>query len=152
MLAHCLYASRAASAISKPLLDSIIERSRRHNPAAGITGILCVSGDIFIQVLEGGRDEVCELYNAIVRDPRHRNVRLLVYEEIRQRKFGGWTMGQVDLTKVNPSLLLKYHARPELDPFSCSGHATMALMDELVATAAIISRSSPGSGEKPGQI
>jgi Sensors of blue-light using FAD len=142
MLVHCLYASRSASAMSKPLLDAILEASRSHNPAHGITGILCVSGDVFIQVLEGGRDEVCDLYNTIVRDPRHTNVRILVYEEIRQRKFGGWTMGQVDLSKVNPSLMLKYHARSELNPFTSSGHATMALLDELVATAAIMSRTS----------
>jgi hypothetical protein len=28
-----------------------------------------------MQVLEGGRDEVCELYNTIVRDERHHQVR-----------------------------------------------------------------------------
>ena len=115
--------------------------SRAHNPAHGITGLLCVSGDVFIQVLEGGRDEVCDLFNTIVRDSRHENVRLLAYEEIRQRKFGGWTMGQVDLAKINPGLLLKYHEKATLDPFICSGHATLALLDELIATASITSRT-----------
>jgi hypothetical protein len=43
----------------------------KNNPALGITGLLCVSDDLFMQVLEGGRDEVCELYNTIVRDDRH---------------------------------------------------------------------------------
>jgi hypothetical protein len=123
------------------LVDSVLKASRENNPAKGITGFLCVSGDIFIQVLEGGRDEVCELFSAIVRDPRHANIRLLAYEEIRQRKFGSWTMGQVDLTKVNAGILLKYHEKADLDPFTCSGHATMALLDELVATASIAGRS-----------
>jgi len=123
------------------LVDAVLKASRENNHAKGITGFLCVSGDIFIQVLEGGRDEVCELFNAIVRDPRHANIRLLVYEEIGQRKFGSWTMGQVDLTKVNAGILLKYHEKADLDPFTCSGHATMALLDELVATASIAGRS-----------
>ena len=142
MLVQCLYASRSVAVPTSEMLESIVSVSREHNPARGITGLLCVSGDIFIQVLEGGRDEVCELFNTIVRDPRHQNVRLLTYEEIRQRKFGAWTMGHVDLTRVNPSLLLKYHEKTTLDPFICSGHATMALLDELIATAAITSRNS----------
>jgi Sensors of blue-light using FAD len=140
MLVRCLYASRAAAGTSAAMLDDILAQSRRNNPAQGITGMLCVSGDVFIQVLEGGRDEVCELYNSIVRDPRHANVRLLAYDEIPQRQFGAWTMGQVNLTKVNPSLLLKYFKRAELDPFDASGAATLSLLAELVASASIIGR------------
>jgi hypothetical protein len=142
MIVRCVYASRAASSLTTAMVEDILDKSRSHNPASGITGILCYSGDVFIQVLEGGRDEVCELYNAIVRDGRHTNVRLLVFEEIRERKFCNWTMGHVDLSKVNPGLLLKYAVRPVLNPFDSSGAATMALLDELVATAAVNTRVS----------
>jgi L-rhamnose isomerase len=122
--------------------DSIMQQSRAHNPEMGITGILCFSDDLFIQVLEGGRDEVCELYNTIVRDDRHQNVRILSFEEIRERRFGSWTMGQVNLAKVNPALLLKYGERAELNPFIGSGQASMALLDELIATALVASRGT----------
>lgn len=142
MLVRCLYASRATPPATGPDVESILEQSRRNNPRRGITGMLCVSDDLFIQVLEGGRDEVCELFNTIVRDARHSNVRILVFEEVAERRFANWTMGQVNLTKVNPALLLKYSDKPTLDPFSCSGHATMALLTELVAHAAITSRST----------
>ena len=94
----------------------------------------------YSSVLEGGRDEVCELFNAIVRDQRHTHVRLLAYDEIRERKFSNWTMGHVDLSRINPGLLLKYHEKAVLNPFACSSDATMALLDELVASASIISR------------
>jgi hypothetical protein len=115
-------------------------QSRRNNPERGITGILCYSEEIFLQVLEGGRDEVCETYNAIVRDERNINVRLLAFEEIAERRFGGWTMGQVNIGKVNPSLLLKYAERPVLNPFSMPGSASMALLEELIETASVIGR------------
>jgi len=49
-------------------------------------------------------------------------------------------MGQVNLTKLNPSLLLKYSDRPVLDPFATSGRASMALLEELIATAQIVGR------------
>jgi Sensors of blue-light using FAD len=63
MLVRCLYASRAAKALAPAVIDQILEQSQRGNPRKGITGLLCFTGDIFVQVLEGGRDEVCELFN-----------------------------------------------------------------------------------------
>ena len=51
-------------------------------------------------------------------------------------------MGQVNLAKVNPSLILKYAEKPGLDPFNCSGDASMALLSELIATAAVLGRAS----------
>ena len=140
MLVRLLYASRASSPTDPSVYDAILEQSRARNPKLGITGILCYSENLFIQVLEGGRDEVCELYNTIVRDGRHQHVRILGFEEIRERRFGNWTMGQVNLAKVNPALLLKYGERAELNPFEGSAHATLALLDELIATALVVSR------------
>ena len=49
-------------------------------------------------------------------------------------------MGQVNLAKVNPSLLLRYSEKPHLDPFSIGGRASMALLEELIDTAAIVGR------------
>jgi hypothetical protein len=140
MLVRCLYASRPAQPLNGAVLDGILEQSRANNPALGITGMLCVADDLFVQVIEGGRDEVCELFNAIVRDERHTNVRLLSYEEIAERRFGSWTMGQVNIAKLNPAVLLKYFKRAALDPFEASGQATLSLLGELVATASIIKR------------
>ncbi|WP_374402365.1 BLUF domain-containing protein [Niveibacterium sp.] len=140
MLVRLLYASRAASPLTAPVVDAILAQSRDHNPKLGITGMLCYSDDLFLQVLEGGRDEVCELFNTIVRDDRHTNVRILSFEEIPERRFGAWTMGHVNIARVNPSLLLKYAERPVLDPFACSGRASLALLDELIATASVIGR------------
>lgn len=141
MLVRLLYCSQAVDAKRESMLDDILAQSRRHNPASGVTGMLCVSGEDFIQLLEGGRDEVCELYNAIVRDDRHKHVRLLSFEEISERKFNAWSMGQVDLAKVNPGLLLKYFTRAKLAPAHSPGRATLALLDELAASGAIVTRT-----------
>jgi hypothetical protein len=142
MLVRLLYASRAAAPLTATLVDSILQRSRTHNPAHGITGILCFSDELFIQVLEGSRDEVCELYNHIVRDERHRMVRILSFAEIQERRFGGWTMGQVNVARINPSLLLKYSEKAVLDPFNCSGQASLTLLEELIATGSVAGRGS----------
>jgi hypothetical protein len=140
MLVRCLYASRARQPLIPATVDAIVEQSRRNNPPRGITGLLCFVDDVFVQVLEGGRDAVSDLFATIVRDERHQGVRLLAYEEIGERRFGHWNMGQVNIAKVNTALLLKYSEKAALDPFALSGAATMALLHELVATAQIVNR------------
>ncbi len=140
MLVRLLYASRAVDTTAEAI-DAILAQSRQFNPTSGITGILCYGGGIFLQAIEGGRMPVSELYGHIQRDARHKDVVLLHYEEISERRFGGWTMGQVNMSKINTSILLKYAERPELDPYSVSGKVSFALLEELMATASIIGRA-----------
>lgn len=139
MLVRLLYASRALDT-SPGAIEAILAQSRQYNPAGGITGILCYGGGIFLQAIEGGRMPVNELYGHIQRDTRHKDVALLQFEEISERRFGGWTMGQVNILKLNQSILLKYAEKPELDPYSVSGKVSLALLEELMATASIVGR------------
>ena len=141
MLVRLLYASRLADTESATATESILAQSRNHTPASGITGILCYGGGIFLQALEGGRQQVSALYGHIQKDVRHKDVVLLHYEEIMERRFGGWTMGQVNVAKLNTTILLKYSEKPEFNPYSVSGNVSLALLEELMATASIMGRS-----------
>jgi len=132
-----MYASRAMSTVDQEELLAILRKSKANNPDVGVTGVLCFSEGIFLQVLEGVRSAVNKLYNRIATDPRHTAVELLCYEEIGERKFAGWSMGQVNMSRLNPGLLLKYSERPTLDPYAVSGHVSMSLFQELMATASI---------------
>ncbi len=140
MLVRLLYASRAID-LREEAIDTILAQSRHYNPGCGITGILCYGGGIFLQAIEGGRMAVSELYGHIQKDARHKDVVLLHYEEIAERRFGGWTMGRVNMSKINTNILLKYSEKPELDPYSVSGSVSLALLEELMATASIIGRA-----------
>ena len=140
MLVRLLYASRVVDD-SPAAIEDILAQSRQHNPGCGITGILCYGRGIFLQAIEGGRSAVNALYGQILHDTRHEDVQLLHYEEIAERRFGGWTMGQVNLSRINHSILLKYSETPELDPYAVSGKVSMALLEELMATASIMGRA-----------
>jgi hypothetical protein len=140
MLVRLLYASRAVDT-SPEAIESILSQSRQHNPMSGITGILCYGHGIFLQAIEGGRMPVSELFGHIQGDARHKDVALLHYEEISERRFGGWSMGQVNMSKLNHSILLKYSEKAELDPYSVSGKVSLALLEDLMATAAICGRA-----------
>ena len=140
MLVRLLYVSRALDPDASAATDSILSVAREHNMANGITGILCYGGGIYLQAIEGGRNQVNNLYGQIVSDKRHTDVVLLNYEEISERRFGGWTMGQVNLTRLNTSIVLKYSETHDLDPYAVSGSVSLALLEELMATASIIGR------------
>ena len=138
MLVRLMYASRAAESVDQDELLAILRQSKGANASLGITGVLCFSGGIFLQALEGGRMQVNTLYNRIAADKRHRDVVLLTYEEIGERRFAGWSMGQVDMSRLNPALLLKHSEKPVLDPYALPASASMALLQELMATASIV--------------
>jgi hypothetical protein len=140
MLVRLLYCSRAVDP-SVAAVEAILAQSRHHNPVCGITGILCYGDGVFLQCIEGGRLQVSDLFGSIQKDPRHKDVALLHYEEISERRFSGWSMGQVNISKLNHSVLLKYSEKPELDPYAVSGKVSLSLLEDLAATAAICSRS-----------
>jgi hypothetical protein len=140
MLVRLLYASRAAVQTDIDVIG-ILQQSRRHNPPAGITGVLCHSERLYLQVLEGGREQVNSLYGRIMADTRHSEVTLLRYEEITERRYASWTMGQTNLDKLNPGTLLRYSALPEFDPYTLGGDSSLALIDELMNAAAVLGRA-----------
>lgn len=54
MLVRLLYASRAANEFDADAINQILAQSKRVNQEHGVTGLLCYSGNLFMQVLEGG--------------------------------------------------------------------------------------------------
>jgi len=141
MLVRLLYASHAVADCPGNAIEAIVAKARSFNPSHGITGILCYGDGVFLQALEGSRQMVNELYGHILRDERHERIELLDYEEISERRFAGWTMGRVDLSKLNTTVVLKYAEQPRLNPYTLSGKAALALLEELMATASIIGRA-----------
>ena len=142
MLVRLLYASRATGEVDDALVASILERSQKYNLEHGITGILCASpkAGVFLQLLEGGREAVNSLYASIVRDPRHRDVTLLDYAEVTERRFASWWMGVVNLNRVNLGTILRFSEGAAFDPFAMNGASALALLEELASTAAVVSR------------
>jgi len=139
MLVRLIYASRSSGPITDEVIEAVLVKSRDSNPNAGITGVLCVcQGGVFMQVLEGGREEVNLLYGKVLRDTRHTNVTLLEYAELTERRFSSWRMGRVDLSKLNAGIILKYSEKPQLDPFQIPGGVALALLEELMNTASIV--------------
>jgi hypothetical protein len=74
-------------------LQKIIDTSRKHNEAAGVTGMLLVADELVLQLLEGTQAEVENTYRCILSDVRHTNVLELGRTTVTKREFADWTMG-----------------------------------------------------------
>ena len=92
-LYHVVYLSSASHALSDEELDAILATSRANNRERGVTGMLLYSEGGFIQVLEGPKRKVLDLYAIIERDPRHHRIIDLLEGPIATRNFPNWEMG-----------------------------------------------------------
>lgn len=87
------YVSTAAAPFDDERLADLLTQSRRSNHANDLTGMLLYRRGRFFQVIEGPQDAVEHLMDAIRRDDRHSDVRILLSERIDERRFTEWTMG-----------------------------------------------------------
>lgn len=135
MLVQLTYASRIASILGPGDAKDIWRSSARNNPAAGISGALCLANGIFLQQLEGDSQAVNALYHRILKDVRHKDPAILDLTEIAVRQFGGWSMGYIAATQENRQLFLKYSSTAEFDPYKMSATTTRAFFAELIQNA-----------------
>ena len=83
--------------IANEAVSELVERSALNNRRDGITGLLLLSGDRFLQVLEGDSEKVNRLYAKIIRDERHHSLALISYKSTETSFFEDWSMRLVDL-------------------------------------------------------
>ena len=136
MLVRILYASRAVGPQTSTVTASILAVAQEHNRRNGITGILCQGQGLYLQVLEGNRSIVNQLYARILMDRRHKDVEMISFAEVAQRRCPDWSMAHVDLSDADPMIRMKH---PEFDPYSATGAFVMTLVDELVSSGHRIS-------------
>jgi hypothetical protein len=83
-------------------LGVILLQSQHNNTIMGITGVLFYADGNVLQVLEGEADAVERLFATIRKDPRHRNVIVLLRLPIAERQFPNWLMALRTLRDLPP--------------------------------------------------
>ena len=76
-------------------LGELFSQARSNNKDREITGALLVSGDCFVQTLEGEEAVVRRLFARIEADPRHEAVAVLAATTVADRVFSRWAMAKV---------------------------------------------------------
>ncbi|MFM2326920.1 MAG: hypothetical protein RIR31_1122 [Bacteroidota bacterium] len=93
-LVYCSLAKRSLN--ENDILD-ILNTAKAFNSKNGITGCLLYYKNEFIQILEGEKKAVKELYKNIQHDSRHSAVTLMIDDELEDRKFNDWSMAYYEL-------------------------------------------------------
>jgi hypothetical protein len=106
MIHQLFYVSSARGKnIQKSMVDDIVRKACAYNAKVGITGILLFKGGIFVQLLEGPKDEVQSLYRKIERDHRHGNLVKLFEITDNERLFPHWSMGLKEMGPLELKLV-----------------------------------------------
>ena len=98
-----IYVSRSVTRFS-PDLKAILESSRRNNARFEITGALCFLDGVYCQYLEGEKANLENLYQILLADLRHKDVKLVELCSISSRIFTDWTMALVTWNKQTRAL------------------------------------------------
>jgi len=138
MLVRLLYVSQPVGPVTTAVTSSLLSLSSRHNKLANISGVLCQGTGLYMQVLEGERAKVNQLFGKIMADKRHEHVELLSMEDITERQFGQWSMALVHLSKDDPMVKMGH---PEFDPYAASSGDAMKLIHGLIKAGVPIDKA-----------
>ncbi|MCL5130053.1 BLUF domain-containing protein [Algibacter sp. L4_22] len=87
------YISHSVEHKSQEKLKTLYNKAKINNSKQGITGILIYKNQTFLQVLEGEKNTVNEVFERIKIDPRHQHVLKVVDTSIEQIIFQDYHFG-----------------------------------------------------------
>ncbi len=104
-LRRLIYTSQATEPFNKRKLLDLLHESRAYNSIDNITGVLMHKEGFFLQVIEGESEAVQNLFNRIIKDKRHKEIRISQDLKVTTRLFPQWSMGCADFNEPELSLL-----------------------------------------------
>lgn len=135
-LIRIVYISRATFPISRandgiePTVARILSTSRTNNRKNGLVGMLYYGDGCFFQCLEGQSSKVQVLYKTLLKDPRHKDLKVLASEPIKRLSFPDWSMKYVPVDKHMLGLL-EEHGFETFDPYRFDHHLVERVMQLL---------------------
>ena len=87
-----IYESIPTDGLQEEEVMEIMRRSQARNYDLRISGVLLYDGEHFLQLIEGPRDAVLELFDRIAVDTRHRHVEVLDERPIATPLMATWAM------------------------------------------------------------
>jgi hypothetical protein len=86
------YTSRATGAMGTVALFGLLNQARTKNAKLGLTGHLHYADGLFTQCLEGPASAIDFLWESLIKDPRHDEIKVMERGVVRERRFDEWAM------------------------------------------------------------
>jgi len=102
-LYYLVYTSTPGKRLTEAEMQNLLEVSREANRRFEVTGLLLCLTDSYIQLIEGPKAHIEQLYKNIQRDQRHFRVTTLCEGAITSRHYPGWAMAyqKQDITSTS---------------------------------------------------
>lgn len=133
MLFRLIYASEVATPLTAGSVQQIVESARASNQRRQITGVLAFDSRSFLQVLEGDRGTVSEVFIRIAKDSRHRHVQLLESVAVDERLFATWSMGFAAADACGRDTFLRHSSEDHFAPLNLNARSAIGLLTALTA-------------------
>jgi len=75
----------------------ILASARRRNILYGVSGVLLYNRNSFLQILEGNKKKIEEIFSSIFCDIRHTNIKVSEHKFVESRIFHSWSMAYLEL-------------------------------------------------------
>lgn len=135
-LVQMIYISRSTfptmgnSSTVDPSVARILAKSRSNNRKKGLVGVLYFGDGCFFQCLEGKENEVDALYEILLQDNRHKDLKVLSRKMINQPSFSEWSMKYIALDSEVKHLMAK-NGYEKFDPYLFDSDMTAQVLELL---------------------
>ena len=124
-----------------PNIARILAKSRSNNRKNGLVGVLYFGDGCFFQCLEGEETTVDTLYEKLLKDPRHKDLKLISRKQISKLSFPDWAMKYVKL-EDEMKRLLALHGLDTFNPYEFNAEMTQSVMKLLHGASAVSENES----------
>lgn len=114
----------------QPNVARILLKSRANNEKNGLVGVLYFGDNNFFQCLEGEESAVDILYEKLLLDPRHKDLKIIIKKSIDTLSFKNWSMKHVPLEN-KMMVLLQSNGFKKFDPYKFSDAMNKQVVDLL---------------------
>ena len=104
-LLQMVYVSLSPHNLTEDDLAELLIEIRDKNKRQNVTGLLMYHDGAFIQVIEGQKEVIDELYEQLKKDERHHTLLVLLEEYVDHRSFPDWSMGYERIEKEQTTSL-----------------------------------------------
>jgi hypothetical protein len=125
-----IYASHARPSCLEDV-PGILQWSRTYNPRLGITGVLCLLENTYMQYLEGEEGDVTTLFESIRRDGRHHGATVLDQRQIARRAYPDWSMAFLEWDDRTKAIFRSFSPGQDLDLYASDPSTAAPLVRAL---------------------
>jgi hypothetical protein len=147
-ISRSTFAPAASTSGIEPNVAKILTKSRVNNRKSGLVGVLYYGNGHFFQCIEGEESAIDKLYETLLQDERHTDLKLLSRRTINHPSFADWSMKYVPLEE-EMNLLLKANGHSSFDPYQFDQAMTHKVLDLLFSSNDAIFSPKPTIIELP---